>query len=94
MLLPHCFRTASALLPHCCALLPPTVLMLLCVRGTWREPTKKQGRKPEEVLFKAVIMFFDGGDGKRLTLPDNVIAKLTEYEFCLFDKEEQPSIVI
>ena len=65
------------------------VLMLLFVRTTWKCPTGKQRTKPEDVNFDAIIAFFDDDADKQLVLPDDVIAKLTEYSFCLFDQPEE-----
>ena len=64
-------------------------LLLLFGRTTWKCPTGKQSKVPEDVNFKAVIAFFDGDDDKRLVFPEDVVAKLNQYSFCLFDEVEE-----
>ena len=51
-------------------------------------PTKKQDKKPDEVNFNAVIMFFDADADKQVVFPSEVVEKLNAYSFCLFDHEE------
>ena len=62
--------------------------MVLFVRTTRKCPTTKQDKKPDEVNFKAVIMFFDADDDKQVVFPSEVVEKLNTYAFCLFDHEE------